>query len=198
MGRAMYYIMKCPIITTDAGEAVMEIHNTFRLAGIRLWHNSRPIPPEKKQNIPNPIEIDFDVFRGYEGPPREFRDIGIPVMSDRLYQVLVSCGVDNLEVFPVVLRNTSTEQKYKYYAYKIYDVAPLMDMTESEYETYRNTEPASIHKFVADESKAHGLLMFRMAESVTAIVVHESVKNAIQAAGIDTVKFINPEDYTSI
>lgn len=194
----MYYIMECPILTTAAGEAVMEIHNTFRIAGIRLWHNSRPIPPEQKQNIPNPIEINFDVFRGYEGPPMEFEDLGIPVMSDRLYKVLVSCGVDSLEVFPAVLKNTSTQQKYKYYAYKIYNVVPLMDKTASEYETYRNTEPVSIHKFVADESKAHGLLMFRMAESITAIVVHESVKKAIQAAGIDTIEFIKPEDYTSI
>ena len=194
----MYYIMECPILTTAAGEAVMEIHNTFRLAGIRLWQNNRPIPPEKKQNIPDPIEIDFDVFRGYEGPPSEFEDLGIPVMSDRLYQVLVSCGVDNLEVFPAVLKNTSTQQKYKYYAYKIYDVVPLMNITESEYETYRNTGPATIHKFVADESRTRGLLMFRMAESITDIVVHESVKKAIEAAGIDTVEFIKPEDFTSI
>ena len=76
-----------------------------------------------------------------------------------------------------------------------------LDKAESEYETYRNAEPVvdtTIHKFVADESKAHGLPIFRMAESITAIVVHESVKKAIEAAGIDTVEFIKPEDYVSI
>src|SRR5690606_23968303 len=127
----MYYIMECPILTTAAGEAVMEIHNTFRLAGIRLWQNNRPIPPEKKQNIPDPIEIDFDVFRGYEGPPSEFEDLGIPVMSDRLYQVLVSCGVDNLEDFPAVLKMTSTHHKYMYYVYKFYDVVRLKNISVS-------------------------------------------------------------------
>ena len=122
-------------------------------------------------------------------------------MSERLHNVLLSVGVDNVEFFPAVLTNTSTGEEFKYYAYKLVGAVSLMDAGQSEYETYKNTAPVAdttIHKFVADESKAHGLLMFRMAESITAIVVHESVKNAIKDAGIDTLEFINPEHYVNI
>jgi hypothetical protein len=37
--------------------------------------------------------------------------------------------------------------------------------------------------------------MFRLAESVNGIVVHESVKKAIEAAEIDTLTFIPPEEW---
>lgn len=197
----MYYIMESPVITTEAGEACLEIHNTFRIAGIRLWQNNKPLTPEQKNNIPNPIEIEFDVFRGYNGLPNEFEDLGIPIMSDRLYKTLISAGVDNLETFPAVLKNKATGERYAYHAYKIYGLISLMDESQSEFETYKNSKPVigtTIHKFVADESKAHGLLLFRMAEDATAIVVHESVKKRIEEAGIDSVEFIKPEDYTSI
>ena len=198
MERIKYYIMKCPILTTTAGESVMEIHNTFDIGDIYMWEDGLPLEQEERESIPNPIEIDFDVFRGYVGPPKEFEDLGISIMSQRLHDVLISEGVDNIEFFPAVLTNTSTDEKFKYYAYKLVGIISLMNKSRSEYETYRNTEPVSIHKFVADESKAHGLLMFRMAESITAIVVHESVKKAIEAAGIDTIEFIKPEDYITI
>lgn len=197
----MYYIMRCPIPQTEEGEAYMEIHNTFDVGDIYMWEDGLPLEQEERESIPSSIEIDFDVFRGYTGPPKEFEDLGVSIMSQRLHDALISAGVDNIEFFPAVLTNTSTGEKFKYYAYKLVGIVSLMDEGQSEYETYRNTTPiadTTIHKFVADESKAHGLLMFRMAESITAIVVHESVKKTIEAAGIDTLKFIKPEDYVSI
>jgi hypothetical protein len=40
------------------------------------------------------------------------------------------------------------------------------------------------HALVLDESRINGQLMFRLAENLSAIVVHESVRKAIEAAGI--------------
>lgn len=197
----MYFVMRCPIPQTEAGEAYMEIHNTFDVGDVYMWEDGLPLELDEREGIPDPIEIDFDVFRGYTGPPKELEDLGICIMSERLHSAVVSSGVDNIDFFPAVLTNTSTGEKYRYYAYKLVGLVSLMDSSQSEYETYRNSEPVmdtTIHSFVPDESKPHGLLMFRMAESLTAIVVHESVKKVIEAAGIDTVEFIKPEDYVSI
>lgn len=44
-------------------------------------------------------------------------------------------------------------------------------------------------------AKTRGTLMFRLAEAVNAIVIHEKVKAAVQAAGIDTLTFMPPEDW---
>ncbi len=52
-----------------------------------------------------------------------------------------------------------------------------------------------IHELSLDESKIKGLLIFRLAENTNTIIVHESVKQAVESAGIDTVSFIKPEDY---
>jgi len=48
---------------------------------------------------------------------------------------------------------------------------------------------------VIDEAKTRGALLFRLAESVNGIVVHETIKNAIEATGIDTLTFMPPEEW---
>jgi hypothetical protein len=47
---------------------------------------------------------------------------------------------------------------------------------------------------IADDA-TQGALMFRLAQSVNAILVHQRVKDQIEAAGIDTLTFIPPEDW---
>jgi hypothetical protein len=39
------------------------------------------------------------------------------------------------------------------------------------------------------------MLLFRMAENVSAIVVHETVKKSIEDAGIPYIDFVNPESW---
>jgi hypothetical protein len=46
-----------------------------------------------------------------------------------------------------------------------------------------------------DEAAAGGALLFRLAESVNAIVVHERVRRHLEASGITTLTFIEPEDW---
>jgi hypothetical protein len=48
------------------------------------------------------------------------------------------------------------------------------------------------HALVPDESRINGQLMFRLAENLSAIVVHESVRKAIEAAGIPGFVFMAP------
>lgn len=56
---------------------------------------------------------------------------------------------------------------------------------------------ADIDSLVVDPAKADGALMFRLAESVNTILLHESVCDAIEAAGIDTLTFYEPESWAS-
>jgi len=48
---------------------------------------------------------------------------------------------------------------------------------------------------VTDDS-AEGLLMFRLEQAVNTIVVHESVRQAIEDAGIDTISFFETNEWT--
>lgn len=198
----MYYIMDCPlIISEEHGGAMVELDNCFELAGISLWKTGSPLNSNRKKNIPNPVELGFDAYHGYNGPPPEMEDLGIPVMSKRLSEVLISAGVDNIEFFPAVLKNKETSQIYKYKVYNIVGKVAATDLQKSEYETYRNEPPfadATIHKLVLNESSIHDLLLFRLAENLSTIIVHERVKKHIEDAKINTMQFIKPDQYASI
>ena len=50
---------------------------------------------------------------------------------------------------------------------------------------------------VLDPAKIQGLRMFRLAENTSAIIVHRSVKAAVEAAGNPHVKFEKPSDFMS-
>ncbi len=47
---------------------------------------------------------------------------------------------------------------------------------------------------VLDEPAISDALIFRLAESVNAIIVHEKVKQHLEASGINTLTFLKPEE----
>ena len=197
----MYYVMDCEPIIREDGGAVLSLNNNFKLAGIRLWKTGSLIKKERKNNVPNPVELDFDAYSGYDGLPTEIEDLGVPVMSKRLCDVLLNAGVDNLELFPTKLKNKQTGQVFDYYVYNVLGLVAAMDLQKSSYETYKGEEPfadATIHELAIDESKVNDLLLFRLSENVSTIIVHASLKKAIEEAGITTVNFIKPENYSQI
>jgi hypothetical protein len=94
----------------------------------------------------------------------------ITVMSQRLHEVLVRAGVDNLAVYPATLRDPETGTVHTdFVAFNLIGKRP-------------KAEPG-------------GALLFRLAEAVNVIVIHDSVRRAIEEAGIDTLTFIDPEDF---
>lgn len=198
----MYHIIKCPLIKNEENGGVMvELDNCFELAGISLWKTGSPLDPDRKKNIPNPVELEFDTYFGYNGSPPEMKDLCIPVMSTRLSDVLISAGVNNVEFFPAILKNRKTNQAYEYKIYNIVGKVAATDLKKSDYETYHNEQPladTTIHKLVLDESKIHNLLFFRLAEKLGTIIVHEKIKKHIEDAKIDTIRFIKPDEFASI
>lgn len=167
--------MECPLLLNpDDGGELIDLHNHFKLAGIRRWWSGVPIPQEKRVNISNPVILDYEPLRGYDGLPPEMDDIGIPVMSKRLFRILAEAGVENIEAFPALLRNTVTNEYHEYVIYNIIGKVPRDHMADSN---------------------SH---IFRLMEDVSAIMVHESIKQKIEDSGITTIEFINMEDYVQI
>jgi hypothetical protein len=46
-----------------------------------------------------------------------------------------------------------------------------------------------------DEAKTRGALMFRLAENLSAVLVHEHVKAQVDRAGIETLTWLRPEEW---
>ena len=192
----MYYVLRRLPLTNEKGEALIEIHNTFRLGRIRLWKNGQAIAPELR-DFPQPIQIEFDAFRGYEGPPVELLDSGIPLMSKRMADAVIEAGVDNVQFFPVALRCKQTTREYEFRAYNIVGLVAATDLGKSEYQVHdeKPVGDVSFDTLALDEKKIRGQLLFRLAENFNAIVVHEKVRRTLLEKGIDSIEFVSPEDW---
>lgn len=193
----MYYVMRCPLITNENGELLVEIENDAGIGEVWSWGSGEAFEAEEIAGIPDPIPMNVRFYRGYKGLPTEFSDTGVSVMSRRLSQALLEAGVDNLDCYPVLLTNPETQHSYDYVAYNIIGKIAAADMEKSDYTTYDGKLFADVgfRRLVLDEAKAQGVLMFRLAEKLSTILVHEHVRKHVLDQGIDTLKFIKPEDY---
>ncbi len=120
----------------------------------------------------------------------------ITVMSKRLYEILLSAGVNNLDSYSVELHDPEDGKiYYDFVAFNLVGKIAAADAANTQFTIDNKMSYADIDSLVVDTSKANGALMFRLAESVNAILIHDSVKNAIETAGINTLTFTEPEDW---
>ena len=183
----MYYMLAClgPI---DRERAVLRNVPMFKdvswMRGMRI-----------KTEIPDPIEIEVDTRVGDAMMP--MFDEGMLIMSDEMIAALHKAGVDNLDCYNTVISDPETGKVYSdYKAVNIIGVIACADIKASECESFG--EPLidmDFDSLVIDETKTHGALMFRLAECITGIVVHEKVKQCLEDCGIQYLDFILPEEW---
>jgi hypothetical protein len=84
-----------------------------------------------------------------------------------------------------------------YKAINIIGLVAAADLSKSKYHAPSGTPliDTDFDSLAIDESKARGLLMFRLAESVNAIVVHESVRAHIEKHNIPHIDFVEPSQW---
>jgi hypothetical protein len=148
--------------------------------------------------IKEPLEVealaDFDagiIMPFYPTPP---------IMRRDLYDAVRSAGVDNIDAWDAVLRKEdgtilSTD-------YKAVNILGAVSAANPEGTVFTPDVPsrlidASIESLQIDDHRARGLLMFRLAEYMGAVVVHLTVKAAIQGKGITNVAFRDAPDFLS-
>lgn len=194
----MYFILDCALPLNENGEALMEIHNCFKVGNARNWKNGKPFKPNV--SFPIPIEIDYEPYREYNGPPVEMLDICIPIMSKRLKEAVELSGVDNIDFFPAILTNTDTGAKYDYFAFKVIGLIAAADMGSSEFSSFDEDGliDTSVESLVIDDKKAHALKVFRLAENINALMVNEEVKKFLENSGINTLNFLKPEEFVQL
>lgn len=188
----MYYVLACKDpLDHDLASISYDPDDPWRswVSGARF---SDPPPPDEP--------VIAYVEKGDSGEMPELDDVALPLMSQRLARVLTQAGVDNIDFYPAEVEDLASGTVYKdHVAFNLIGPIAAADVAKTRFsETNRDRMiSADIDSLTIDESKTRGALMFRLAESVTTIVVHESVKRAIEAAGIDTLDFIEPDDWVS-
>lgn len=148
--------------------------------------------------VPQPLTYTLNA--SYAGEPKAmYSSQAIPVMRDDVVAALDGCGVDNIQYFDAVLHDPSTGHNYE--NYKAYNIVGLISSADMQASKLMGTSDsklldADFDSLVIDPSKARGALLFRLAENVSAIVVHDKVKRAIVASGIPGFLFYGPGEWS--
>jgi hypothetical protein len=107
--------------------------------------------------------------------------------------------VDNLQLFPAVVQDKKKKQEYtNFKVFNVIGVISAANMGESTLMgTSRSTKiNVDFDSLVLDESRIGSALLFRLAESVSAIVVHRKVKAHIEASKIPGMTFYGPGEWS--
>jgi hypothetical protein len=117
--------------------------------------------------------------------------------SSRLRALLAEVGVDNIDYYPCRITNpadgTATDD---YMLANLVGKVACVDFEQSDLEMHRVIPDTIqfINSLVLKEGAIGDALMFRLAEFIPLVVVHEKVKDACVAAGITGVRFYEPEN----
>lgn len=137
-------------------------------------------------DLPVPFRYTMRVDADAEGVPQQPRMFSFfpsrSVMEARLVETLQAAGVDNLQLFPAVLRHPEAGSEYtNYFTVNVVGLVSCANVGESTAEPLADVY--YFHDLVIDPAKTRDLLLFRLAESPMEIIVHERVARAIQEGG---------------
>lgn len=177
-----YYVLHC-LSPDDAEHAMLSYIEDDE---DRSWHAGKRFdrPPAE----PIQVEIDPDL----PGVIPEFTDQPLPLMTTRLHEALRRAGVANLDVYKAVITDPNSGRTFSsHVAANIIGVVAAADLRKSNYDP-------SIPWFDSlsiNTTATRGALLFRLAESVNAILIHERVKESLDKQGINTLTYIPPEQW---
>lgn len=186
-----YYVMDCHPRTGDADitedpDLPAEIDNW--MGGSKLTRTP-----------PNPLV--FIIEADDEGTMPPFFDDAVPLMLNGMVDALRECGIDNLDTYPAIIRETGSGKDHvDYSAVNIVGTVRAADMVQSVAEEPGMVQDGLINVFfenlVLDDSALHGQLLFRLAESISAIIVHKSVRDHLLKKGFDRLDFVHPAEWS--
>lgn len=108
------------------------------------------------------------------------------LMHRALVEALQGAGVDNLQLFPTVLTEEATGAvREDYWLVNVLGLVAAADMKQSQGISLGGGQVFT--QLTIDPGRTHGLLMFRLAESLVDVIVHERVAEAVRAGGFPAV-----------
>ncbi len=172
----------------------------------------------KNLGIPVPIEMEWDdeiagggLFWEMEGHPSvgprneqgirrkwAYKACNPPLFHNELIKAIRECGVDNLETFDVKIVDPVTNQVCEdYQAINIVGLIKAVDMNKSIATTHSDDGliDTDFESVKLNEETINGQKIFRLAESVNAVVVHRSVKEYLESKGGFELTFTKPEKW---
>jgi len=162
------------------------------------WEDERPPKePIELATEPQPAEEYGAENWGFY---RELYWTPIPLFSRRLVDALIKGGVHNIQTYETVLTNVEGDNPPPRDHYLAVNVIGLIDAADMEKSVISPGSKEELYatdfdSLVIDEKAPRGMLMFRLAQNISAVLVHQRVKEYVEAAGIDTLTWFRPEEW---
>lgn len=180
----MYYLLECYGPPDQERAAIDRVPTgLYWNRGIRFDHP-----------VPEPLEVLLDG----DGILMPMFNRGILLFSDDLVRAMREAGVDNIDCYDAVTVDPIGNKRYtNYKAVNIIGLVAAADLSKSQYTapSGRALIDTDFDSLAIDESRSHGMLLFRLAECVSAIVIHSSVREHIERKGIPHLNFVEPESW---
>ena len=159
------------------------------------WLTGRPL----KLGLESPLHYDWNALS--EGGARlAYYSTGPVLMRADLLAALGRCGVDNLEVFPAVIHSPAGDPDcLDYSAVNIIGLVEALDTSRAVTAPTPNSGPLidqDILSLAIDEERAHGLPIFRLAECVSAVLIHRRVAKFLEGEGGFGLTFQLPSEFS--
>jgi hypothetical protein len=184
-----YTVLQC---FGERGTPVAGLGASPLVEGVDSWIKGIPIDVP----VPAPIEMELDPQE--PGAVLDLYQLDVLIMSKRLIDALGEAGVDNLEVFDLVLVDPATGARLKTHRLvNVVGAVACADMARSK--TLATRGPAMIDvdfdSLAIDETRTEGFLFFRLAECLTAILVHDRVRRHLIDRGFTSLTFQPPAEF---
>ncbi|KGJ92052.1 imm11 family protein [Colwellia psychrerythraea] len=164
--------------------------------GHRLYPASHPTAGLREKEPVETIKLNLKRSKSV-APLPTFLHQPVPLMRKDLLDTLRAAGVSNLDAYPAALYYPDdTLAEGEYFIVNVIGLVAAADLANSEYDVDQpeNLISMSFDSLAIDNEKAKGFLMFRLAENIVEIIVHEQVVKAVEKAGIPLVRFFKTED----
>ena len=111
---------------------------------------------------------------------------GPNIMSKKMLNILIECGVKNIQVLPLQFVNKQTEEiRDDYVVYNILGLVPCAVIGECDATPLGDSD--YFKSLLIDPKTTNGLLVFRMKNCPSIIVIHESIAEKLKENDIQGI-----------
>jgi hypothetical protein len=145
---------------------------------------------ERFDGVPSrPIRLKVDADDEGAGAFADYVAGPIPLVTAGLRAVWQSCGVSNVDYYPVEVDGAEQFDDFPvYFAINVIGVVSAAGPGTVSSQTFGRPGADLIEQFVVDPKLPPDLPLFRLAEHLSTLVVSDRVARACESAGIDTVR----------
>jgi hypothetical protein len=185
-----YYMLECDL---DAEEAILSGDPDQFDPDLDWYCGARFDRPPAL-----PVRLVIEDGEAGSGVLPELSDVPTPVMTRRLMDTLTKAGVTNIDYYDCEIFDEAASVTHtSHVAYNLIGVVAAADLKQTRFASPGVVRliDSDIDGLAIDPGKTRGALIFRLAEAVNGIVVHDSVRRVVLAAGITTLTFLDPGDW---